>query len=83
MKSLLVVVLVLSVTYATVIRSLEGRREQRINTNLQQNNKLGEPGKKMPGVCLTKDEVTYLCVGNTTLGIKLGAAVQTCTGREH
>ena len=59
-------------------------KEQRIKTNFQPGNKPGKPGKeKMPGVCLTMDEVTSLCIGNTTAGIKLGTAVQTCTGREH
>ena len=54
-----------------------------MNTKLQQNYKPGKPGKKMPGVCLTMDEVTYICVGNTTAGIKLATAVQTCNMNDH
>ena len=42
----------------------------------------GEYGSKeeMPGVCLSMDEVTFICAGNTTVGVKLNNATQTCSG---
>ena len=39
------------------------------------------PKEKMPGVCLSLDEVLFLCAGNTTVGIKLDNATQTCSGK--
>ena len=42
----------------------------------------GEYGSKeeMPGVCLSMDEVSFICAGNTTVGIKLNNATETCSG---
>merc|ERR1711936_1381185 len=41
--------------------------------------KPGKPGKeKGPMVCLTKDEVSSLCTGNTTLSQKLESAMEAC-----
>ena len=38
------------------------------------------PKEKMSGVCLSMDEVSFLCAGNTTVGMKLNNATQTCSG---
>jgi len=88
MKSLLVVALVLCVT--TGLARKPGKPDKPGRPGKGKPGKPGKPGsgepgreEKMPGVCLTMEEVMSICVGNTTVGIKLGVAVQTCTGKEH
>ena len=42
----------------------------------------GEYGSKevIPGLCLSMDDVSFLCAENTTFGMKLKNVTQTCSG---
>eukprot|EP00091_Calanus_sinicus_P005225 TRINITY_DN15643_c0_g1_i1.p1 TRINITY_DN15643_c0_g1~~TRINITY_DN15643_c0_g1_i1.p1 ORF type:complete len:126 (-),score=28.16 TRINITY_DN15643_c0_g1_i1:100-477(-) len=79
MKTVCLVLVVICVT--TALARKKGVRKERPKKPKPGKPESGElgPKEKMPGVCLSMEDVKSLCVGNTTIATKLENAKQTCS----